>query len=84
MFGFGASSFTDGTGMYYLQANALLGAIMILGSTSYVKSFAQRFMLVFKDSAAYRAAAFVMTVFLLISVAYLVNETYNPFLYFRF
>ena len=84
MFGFGASSFIDGTGMYYLQANALLGAIMILGSTSYVKSFAQRFMLVFKDPVAYRAAACVMTAFLLISVAYLVNETYNPFLYFRF
>ncbi len=84
MFGFGASSLVDGTGMYYLQTNALLGAIMIIGSTSYIRDIAHRFMLVFKEQAAYRVAAAVMTAFLLISVAYLVNETYNPFLYFRF
>lgn len=84
MFGFGASSLADGTGMYYLQTNALLGAIMICGSTSYVRNFANRFMLVMKEQVSYRISAAVMTILLLVSVAYLVNETYNPFLYFRF
>lgn len=84
MFGVGASSVTDGTGMYYLEANAVIFAVMLCGSTSLVRDTASRFMLIFREKAAYRAAAAVMTALLLVSVAYLVNETYNPFLYFRF
>lgn len=83
MFGFGADSFIDGTGLYYLSANAVLGVIMLIGSTSCVKNIAGRFALIF-DKHAYKVEVVVFTLMLLLSVAYLVNETYNPFLYFRF
>lgn len=83
MFGFGADSLIDGTGMYYLAANAVLGIIMIIGSTSCVKNTACHFANIF-DKHSYKVETAVFTLMLLISVAYLVNETYNPFLYFRF
>jgi alginate O-acetyltransferase complex protein AlgI len=75
MFGLGEHPLFDDTGIYYLTANAVIGVIMIFASTPYISRVASKWV---KTSTA------VLLIMLLISTAYLVNDTYNPFLYFRF
>lgn len=69
--------------MYLLVSNALLLVVLIFGSTHFPKKLAD---FICKKSRALKIVletVFILTVFLL-SVAYIVNDTYNPFLYFRF
>lgn len=79
MFGFGAAV-TDKSGMYYLSSYIIPFAVMALSAFGMyrdipmVKNKAVRFAL---QSAVY-IAVFVL------SVVYLVSDSYNPFLYFRF
>jgi alginate O-acetyltransferase complex protein AlgI len=75
MFDLGEHPLFDDTGIYYLTANAVIGVIMIFASTPYISRVASKWG---KTSTA------ALLIMLLISIAYLVNDTYNPFLYFRF
>ena len=83
MFGLAGNGVFDQTSIYLLLSFALLLLIAVIGSTSLPvrlwKGLSQ------KSSVA----AFVFTgvgifAVLVLSVAFLVNSSYNPFLYFRF
>lgn len=83
MFGIGADGFADAAGIYYLYNYLILFVISIICSAPYAyKKFQQ---IVFGGAKGRTAVAMgaYMAIFLL-SLAYLVNATYNPFLYFRF
>ncbi len=83
MFGFGNNSLTDGNAIYYLYTNALLIAILIISSTQIPKKIFNRIKLKLNNGkAVIIPVAYMILIFL--CTAYLVNETYNPFLYFRF
>lgn len=83
MFGIGGGGFLNRTTFYYLRSYFLLFVILILCSTPYT----YRKFFRFSFEGAKERRAFALTAYLLIfllSAAYLVNATYNPFLYFRF
>jgi alginate O-acetyltransferase complex protein AlgI len=83
MFGFGGGGFIDGNAIYYLYTNGLLFAILILASTPKLKSAFNSIKLKLKDNGNIIIPIGYM-VLIFLCTAYLVNETYNPFLYFRF
>jgi len=85
MLGIGASSLTDGASLYYLKhylGSLLLGCAACipwrdLGKKSVAKS-------TLPSLCSEWAAAAAATVLLVVSVAFMVSGSYNPFLYFRF
>ena len=85
MFG-GGGRFLDHGSIYQLYSNAVLLAALILGSTCLPRRLAGKLLgrLGGTDHLALiLRGVFVVLVFLM-SVAYLVSASYNPFLYFRF
>lgn len=83
MFGFGNNPLIDRSAIYYLYTNALLFVILIVSSTQIPKKIFSRIKLKLNNSkAVIIPIAYMFLIFL--CTAYLVNETYNPFLYFRF
>ncbi len=83
MFGIGANGLADSAGIYYLYNYALLIILSVICSVPLTYKKFNRF--VFSGSRGRTAIAMgaYLAIFIL-SVAYLVNATYNPFLYFRF
>jgi len=83
MAGMGRAGLTSSETMYLLASNAILLVLLAMGCTKLPKKIA--LWLCGKNEILSYAlqAVFVAAVFIL-SVAYLVNGTYNPFLYFRF
>ena len=81
MFGIGGSGFIDSTGLYYLAQNLILLVICALCSTPWLWKKFRRFTLQ-KGKYPSVAAAVIYTAIFIFSIAYLVNATYNPFLYF--
>ena len=85
MFGSNDGVLYNQTTLYYLITNAVLLIILITASTPFFKVLYQRF----KQSK--RGAVLDMIIapifyllVLILSTAYLVDSSYNPFLYFRF
>ena len=85
MFGLNGTLFVNNEGMYLLLNYLLLIVILVISCTNYPKRLAiyvnNRY-----DSGIFISllkSAFVIGIFF-ISVAYLVDASYNPFLYFRF
>lgn len=86
MLGMGKAGFIDTQTAYLLVTNLVLLVMLVLGSTALPKKAAEKMFAQEKLGSAGKALAqlgFLTAIFLL-SVAYLVNATYNPFLYFRF
>lgn len=83
MFGIGAKTAVDSMGIYLLVTNFALFLIAAVGSTAKVHEIFNRIVYGGHKARAVFACAVYGGMFLL-SVAYLVTETYNPFLYFRF
>ena len=83
MFGIGGNGFLDWTAFYYLKSSLILGIFAAVSSTPFVY---QRFSGWMKGKEVYKQVLCVATYvgIFVISIAYLVNATYNPFLYFRF
>lgn len=77
MFGSGGS-LADGNTVWLFMNYGVLLLILILGSTGLPARLAGRF----RDNAAVKAV--FLTAMIVLSVAFLVNASYNPFLYFRF
>ncbi len=69
---------SDSQGMYYLSCYAFAIAVMSLSSFGTFDSIAK-----IKNGNKYLKTAGYAIVFIL-CIAYLISETYNPFLYFRF
>ena len=83
MAGIGAGGWCDAQSVYLLMSNLILLVLFIIGSTSLPKRIVG--FLTARDGigTALLQSVFVAAM-LLLSIAYLVNGTYNPFLYFRF
>ncbi len=82
MFG-GNGIFIDGYAKYFIATNILIFALCIFGSTDWFGK------IVAKIKEKYSAiviwsAPFIQFIMMLICTSFLVNATYNPFLYFRF
>lgn len=85
MFGAGGG-FVDSTTVYLLYNYAVMLIVLVLGSTELPKKAAAWIMKKLGEASAAAVVLhclFYAAVFLL-SVAYLVDASYNPFLYFRF
>lgn len=85
MFGAGGSFLNNGS-IYELYSNGVLLIALILGSTCLPASLAGKVLGRFEKKGGVQLAlrmAFVVVIFL-VSTAYLVSASYNPFLYFRF
>lgn len=83
MFGAGAHGFADRESMYLLTSNLILWLILIFGSTPLVH-FRYEHMLRTKKWNTTIINSVVYVALFIVCIAYLVTETYNSFLYFRF
>lgn len=83
MFGAGAHGFADRESMYLLTSNLILWLILIFGSTPLVH-FRYEHMLRTKKWNTTIINSVVYVALFIVCIAYLVTETYNPFLYCRF
>jgi alginate O-acetyltransferase complex protein AlgI len=78
---FGNAPLYDSTAMYYLKSYGLILAIALIGATPVVKKLAAK---VDNAKAAVVLEPLLVAGLLLLSTAYLVDGSFNPFLYFRF
>jgi alginate O-acetyltransferase complex protein AlgI len=83
MFGAGANGFIDNPSLYSLSTNALLLLLSVLCATPFPNIWLTRIQ---SNSTRFGSIVVAAIYFILMvaSTAYLVNATYNPFLYFRF
>lgn len=77
MFGAGDGGFMDSNTLYYILTYGILFIIAGFCSTPVVKKH-------FERKTGFIASVGIYLLLFIVSVAYLVNATYNPFLYFRF
>lgn len=85
MFGANRIPFVTLETLYYLRSYAVVIVIAIIGSTPLIKEALERLQQYkFTSRIANIAQPVVMVVFLLAITAYLVDGSFNPFLYFRF
>lgn len=83
MLGMAGAGVVNKESLYLLVSNALLMVIMTIGCTSLPKYLAEK--VTKRDGIGTSLCMSVyVAIILLLSIAYLVNGTYNPFLYFRF
>lgn len=83
MLGMAGAGVVNKESLYLLVSNALLMVIMTIGCTSLPKYLAEKVKK--RDGIGTSLCMSVyVAIILLLSIAYLVNGTYNPFLYFRF
>ena len=83
MFGLGGLPALSDEGLYLLRSNFILLLVSAIGATPFPKMLAQKL-----DAYSPKAAAILLPlalcVLLLTCTAFLVDGSYNPFLYFRF
>ncbi|GMQ56458.1 MBOAT family protein [Vallitalea sediminicola] len=85
MFGFTHAPLINNQFVYYLYTNVILIVILILLSTPIIKNIYEMQVKRENDSKLQTIAVpTILFIILFISTAYLVDSTYNPFLYFRF
>ena len=80
MFGFGGVPVVTAETLYYLRSYGVVFLLAILGSTPLVKAAAVRL----PEKAVAVLEPVAMLGLLLLCTAYLVDGSFNPFLYFRF
>lgn len=80
LFGFGGVPFVTEETLYYLRSYAVVFLLGFVGSTPVVKTLAQKI----PAKAAAVLEPLAMAALLLVCTAYLVDGSFNPFLYFRF
>ena len=77
---FGGLPLTTAESLYYLRSYAVVFAVSILGATPLPKMLAARI----PEKVLAVVEPLALTLLLLICTAYLVDGSFNPFLYFRF
>jgi len=80
MFGFGAGGFIKPVDTFYLASFAVMFVISIIACTPLLKNLYKKLP---EKTQSYATPAIIVLI-LVICTAYLVDATYNPFLYFRF
>lgn len=83
MFGMRKSIFMDNMAKYTLKTNLILIVIAIICSTPLIKNLIAYIKKKYKLKGVYIIIGMNMLI-LILSIVYLVSESYNPFLYFRF
>jgi alginate O-acetyltransferase complex protein AlgI len=83
LFGFAANGWADRQALYELSTNAILLVLCALCATPLPRMMVLRLTNNCRFVGAIAIPAVYLTA-LIMSAAYLINETYNPFLYFRF
>ena len=78
------ATFADGTALYLLRSNAVLLVLAAVGCTTGPLRLWNRVEARLSDTAAVTLRTVGVVVLLLLSIAFLVGDSYNPFLYFRF
>ena len=82
MFG-GSGVFIDGDAKYFIITNMLIFVLCIFGSTDLFGKILSK--IKSKNNALIEwSAPFIQVILILVCTSFLVNATYNPFLYFRF
>ena len=81
MFGFGGVPLVSAESLYYLRSYGLLLVSAVIGATPLVKRLAQKME---NTKVGAVLEPLVLIALLLICTAYLVDGSFNPFLYFRF
>ena len=81
MFGFGNVPFVNTETLYYLRSYGLLFVAAMIGSTPVVKTVANK---VSQKTVGAVLESIVLLALLVLCTAYLVDGSFNPFLYFRF
>ncbi|KEZ90547.1 alginate regulatory protein [Lacrimispora celerecrescens] len=85
MFGMSGLPFTGVQSVYYLRSYLIIFVIAIIGSTDLPKRIIGRIRKTpFGSLALTGAEPVVCVVLLLLTTAYLIDASFNPFLYFRF
>ena len=80
MFGFGGAGFCSAADLHYLKSNAVLLIAGVIACLPLGKSIYWRLS---EKTRAWLSPALILAV-LVLATAYLVDASYNPFLYFRF
>lgn len=80
MFGFGEGGFFKATDGFYAQSFALMFLVAFIASTPLARNLYHRL----SDKAKAILTPVLIVLGLVVSTAYLVDASYNPFLYFRF
>lgn len=83
MFGLNGQGFVDNQSIYYLKSYILVFIICIILSTTVIKNISKWFTEKAKLISTVVFPVVSICLFIL-SIAYLVDATFNPFLYFRF
>ena len=89
MFGAGAG-FANAETMYFITNNIILLLLLLVGATDYPKRWIKKLSIWIGKAKAFPQYCYVIVenlyllVVFVLSIAYLVDSTYNPFLYFRF
>lgn len=83
MAGLGSAGFVNRQALYLFVTNFVLLIALILGSTELPKRSIAWICRKQEGMEVILQTIFIITIFLL-STSYLVNASYNPFLYFRF
>ena len=83
MFGSGVSGIVDRQALYLIVTHWLLWLMLIVGSTPVMHRLGQ-VVLYDEERPAVGVSAVLYAGMFFLSIAYLVTESYNPFLYFRF
>ena len=81
LFGFGNVPFVNVETLYYLRSYGLLFVVALIGATPLVKTVATK---ISQKPAGVVAEVLTMGLLLVLCTAYLVDGSFNPFLYFRF
>lgn len=84
MFGIGGAGLWDATGLYLLRSSLILGMIAAIVAIPFFYRKYSKLLFMKTIGLGKWIVAINYGVILLMSIAYLVNATYNPFLYFRF
>ncbi len=83
MFGYGNTAIYDSIGLYYIMSYGLSIILCVLCSTPLIYNIVIRSIELKKGKCAFLVCVIHIMLFIL-STAYIVADTYNPFLYFRF
>ena len=86
MSGASGNVLVDNAFIYYLKSNAVMLVISLLFSTGIFREIfePEEISDKIRTRVSHSAAVILRAFILFMSTAYLVTETYNPFLYFRF
>ena len=84
MFGLGEVSFINSYALYYLKNYLIIFILATIFSMPVYKVAKEKLSTVKNTKLVFIISLIVYILLFIVVVSYLVNDTYNPFLYFRF